>query len=505
MAMAAGSKNPGEGKTGAPPYAASTAAYGRRKATMREIVYVAGETSGDRHAAALHSRMLEALPPGEGELRAWGYGGKLMRDAGIELLADSSHWGAIGVVEALVGVPIYTSAMLKLRRALLRNPPDALILIDFGYFNVLLARWAKAHGIGPIIYYMPPGSWKRARPVRPSKRSLELVRLCDLIITPFRWNEEHLAAAGANVKWVGHPLRDIAAPSYSEEEFNTEYGIEPSRAIVALLPGSRKPEISHNLPMMLHAASLISHRVPGTQFLLAAAPNLRADEIERMLSLMREEQNNTTGVQTRFNIIESAGGKLRDLASHALSATAPSHSLITNEGFLLNSKAKDATSSDSAPWRQVPASDASQAPTLALVKNLTYDCLARADLAIICSGTATLEAAILERPMIIVYRGSVLMEVEYHLRKNRLNIEFIGLPNIVAGHQVAPELLQHDANSEAVSELAVDMLLEPERLMRSKKLLDEFIKVEVGEPGVIRRAAALIWECIEGNTSHAAA
>ncbi len=84
------------------------------------------------------------------------------------------------------------------------------------------------------------------------------------------------------------------------------------------------------------------------------------------------------------------------------------------------------------------ATDSHHAPTLALVRNLTYDCLARADLAIICSGTATLEAAILERPMMIVYRGSVLDGMEYHLRKNSLDIRFIGLPNIIAESQSCP-------------------------------------------------------------------
>ncbi len=97
----------------------------------------------------------------------------------------------------------------------------------------------------------------------------------------------------------------------------------PSRAIIALLPGSRKPEIEHNLPMMLHAASLISRRVPGAQFLLAAAPNLRVSEVERMLSLIRREQDQPQGSHAGFNIIESAGGKLREMASHAINSAVP--------------------------------------------------------------------------------------------------------------------------------------------------------------------------------------
>ena len=256
--------------------------------------------------------------------------------------------------------------------------------------------------------------------------------------------------------------------------------------------------------MMLHAASLISRRVPGAQFLLAAAPNLRVNEVEHMLSLIRREQDQTPEAHAGFNIIESAGGKLRVMASHAINATVSSQSLVTSEGILLAGKQNgESAIDDVAPWRQVRSNDAPQAPTLALVRNLTYDCLARADLAIICSGTATLEAAILERPMIIVYRGSSWMELEYQLRKSSLDIRFIGLPNIIAGSQIVPELLQRDASAEAVSELATDMLLEPERLMRTKKLLHDSVTSQIGEPGVIKRAAQLIWDCIEAKASAA--
>ncbi len=427
-----------------------------------------------------------------------------MRAAGIDLIADSSHWGAIGVVESLKGIPIYVNAMLRLQRDLLRRPPDALILIDFGYFNVRLARWAKANKIGPVIYYMPPGSWKRPASGVVRQSAKEFAALCDLIITPFEWSQTYLAAAGANVHWVGHPLRDIAVPTLSEADFNTEYGIDPARSIIALLPGSRKTEIEHNLPMMLHAASLISRRVPGAQFLLAAAPNLRVNEVEHILSLIRREQDQAQGAHAGFNIIESAGGKLREMASHAINATVPGQSLVTSEGFLLAGKQNgEGATDDAAPWRQVRSNEAPHAPTLALVRNLTYDCLARADLAIICSGTATLEAAILERPMVIVYRGSGWMELEYQLRKNSLDIRFIGLPNIIAESQIVPELIQRDASPEAVSTIAIDMLLEPERLMRTKKLLHDSIASQIGEPGVIKRAAQLVWDCIEAKQSAA--
>jgi lipid-A-disaccharide synthase len=125
---------------------------------------------------------------------------------------------------------------------------------------------------------------------------------------------------------------------------------------------------------------------------------------------------------------------------------------------------------------------------------MTYDVIARSDLVITKSGTSTLEAAILNKPMIIVYRGSKLMEMEWRVRKSSLKIEHIGLPNILAGERIFTELLQDDASPENISEYAVGMLLQPERLLRLKERAGELIRTQLGNPGGVERAASLLYD-----------
>jgi lipid-A-disaccharide synthase len=110
------------------------------------------------------------------------------------------------------------------------------------------------------------------------------------------------------------------------------------------------------------------------------------------------------------------------------------------------------------------------------------------------SGTSTLEAMILGKPMIIVYRGSPAMAVEWRMRKRRLNIQYVGMPNILAEEMLFPELLQDDATPEAIARLALDMLLQPERILALKERLADVSRATLGEPGAIRRAAELLYE-----------
>ena len=130
------------------------------------------------------------------------------------------------------------------------------------------------------------------------------------------------------------------------------------------------------------------------------------------------------------------------------------------------------------------------------MEDLTYDVLARSDLVITKSGTSTLEAAILHKPMIIVYRVPPLMTLEVRMRWKSLQITHIGMPNILAGERVVPELLQNDANPDAIADLAVGMLLQPERLLRLKERLGDLVRTNLGEPGGVRRAAELLYDLI---------
>jgi len=330
-------------------------------AKMR-VWIVAGEASGDLYGADL-ARHLQVKHPA---LELFGVGGARMQQAGVQLLADSRNWGAIGIVESLRVLPGVLRAFGRLKRHLQRKRPDLLIPIDFGAFNVPLARWAKGQGI-QVCYYMPPGSWRR------DGQGRDLPAVADWILTPFAWSAQMLQAMGANAVRIRHPLLRLAHPSMPENAFCERLGLDPYRPIVALLPGSRRHEIVAHVPLYARVAELVNAHLPEVQFVLSVPP----------------------GVSTEW--------------VHHLWAEGSPHWVPTET-------------------RPV------------------WDMLAYADAALICSGTATLEAALLGTPMLIVYRGSSLMNLEYRLRRRHLALHSIGLPNLLLERAVCPEFIQDAAS-----------------------------------------------------------
>jgi len=223
---------------------------------------VAGEASGDLHGAALGRELLRLRP----ELALWGVGGPRMAEVGFRLFYDSSAWGAIGIAQALRIVPRVAPAYFALKRRLASEPPDLLILIDFGFFNLRLGRAARRLGI-PVLYYFPPRSWDRNL-TGPGM----LAEACDYVVTPFPWSAELLRQAGMKVQWFGHPLLDLM-PSISPEEARASLGLREATTL-GLFPGSRVHEVKANLPRILAAACLLRRKAPDLQLAVSQAPNL---------------------------------------------------------------------------------------------------------------------------------------------------------------------------------------------------------------------------------------
>lgn len=129
-----------------------------------------------------------------------------------------------------------------------------------------------------------------------------------------------------------------------------------------------------------------------------------------------------------------------------------------------------------------------------ILRKRAYDVMEVSDLLLTCSGTAALEAAVLEKPMVIVYRGTRLMQFEYIFRRRILE-DFAGMPNIIAGRMICPELLGDDASPENIADTAVRLLLSPEEMERQKSDLRD-VKSTLGEPGATKRSARAILEMI---------
>jgi len=376
------------------------------------VAICAGEASGDLNGAGLVSELRRIRP----EIEIWGAGGPRMRDAGVDVLVDTTGGGAIGISETLRSLPGVAMRYAAMRSLLLSRKPDLFVPIDYGAFNTRLAQIARKNGI-PVVYYFPPSSWRR----RP-RNSPTLLACGGKAITPFPWSAELLREKGIDARFVGHPLVDLVAPTTERDVFFSQLGLSPNTPTIGLLPGSRGHEIKEHMPEMLGCAEIMSRELGRAQFLIAAAG--RAEGL--------------AGWVSRF----SEGRK----------------------GF----------------------------PEVRVVAGQTYDCISHSDFVICKSGTATLEAAILGTPMIIVYRGTPIMRFEFRFRGSVLE-EFIGLPNIVANRGICPELINYDVTAAKLADVALDIIRDPHKLAGMRASLGE-VKERLGGCGALLRAARTLVE-----------
>jgi lipid-A-disaccharide synthase len=234
------------------------------------VFILTGEPSGDLHGAYL-ARALRALDP---SITLSGVGGALMAQAAVSLVARSEHWGAIGVVAALGKVPRLFRQMRRLTRLLRDDPPDALVLIDFGGFNVRLLQRLRGSGVRSV-YYIPPGCWSRHRAAG------NLPFLVDAIATPFSWSAENLrrARSGATIEWVGHPILDYTLTAPSRARAREQLGIPDDQPMLAILPGSRRAEVRHLLAVLLASIRYLS---PRPRIILSVAPSISESTLRRL-------------------------------------------------------------------------------------------------------------------------------------------------------------------------------------------------------------------------------
>jgi lipid-A-disaccharide synthase len=376
------------------------------------LMIVAGEASGDAHAASLVRALREAAP--ETQLDFFGSTGAQMRAAGVDSIVDADELAILGLWEVGQALPKFWSAFGELKRAATERRPAAVVLVDWPDFNLRLARWLHRRGF-PVIYYISPQLWAWR-----SYRAHSVQRDVDLMLSILPFEKDWYAARGmTRVEYVGHPLSGEVYPRYDREEFCRRNGLDPSRPLVTLLPGSRHKELVRILPPMLDAADLISKQRSDIQFVVVVAPNRNPDEARE--------------------IIARCG------------------------------------------------SDSSLKSPVHLVHHETREALAAADAAAVASGTATLEAALLGTPLVIVYKESVL---NWHTLGSLITAEHYGLANLIAGRRIVTELIQDQLNGAGLAEELLS-LLDPDRNAAMRSELKS-VAEKIGEPGASARAARAI-------------
>ncbi|HDP16411.1 MAG TPA: lipid-A-disaccharide synthase [Candidatus Omnitrophica bacterium] len=370
----------------------------------KKILIIAGEASGDLHAAHL-VKSLKSLDP---HIDIFGAGGKQMKEAGVEIIYDMVELAVVGFIEVLKHFRAFRHVLEKLLVLLETRKPDVVILVDYPGFNLRFAKYVKEKNI-PIVYYISPQIWAWGQ-----NRIADIKKLVDKMVVIFGFEEELYKQAGVKVSFVGHPFLDIVHSEWKKEETIKHLHMKHHSIKIALLPGSRQKEVERHLPGMLKACEIIRAKFPEADFILSR----------------RKELGNGT-----YNKIIAAS-KIKP------------HSL----------------------------------------ENKPYEIMEVSDLVIVSSGSATLETAIMEKPMVIIYKTSLLT---WFLARNLIKIPDIGLVNVVAGKRIVPELIQFEANAKNIAAMSLDILNDKKKQQAIKNNL-RTLKARLGEKGAANRAAHLI-------------
>jgi lipid-A-disaccharide synthase len=238
---------------------------------------VAGEASGDAHAAALVQALREAAP--ETEFEFFGGTGAQMRTAAVESIVDTDKLAILGLWEIASTLPKFWRAFQKLTAAVEKKKPDAVILIDWPDFNLRLARWLHRRKF-PVIYYVSPQVWAWR-----SYRAASIRRDVDLLLSILPFEKDWYAMRDmTHVEYVGHPLAGNVSAQFDRDEFCRRHDLDSARPIIALLPGSRHQELERILPPMLDAASIISKQRPEIQFVVVVAPTRNPEEAREIIA-----------------------------------------------------------------------------------------------------------------------------------------------------------------------------------------------------------------------------
>jgi lipid-A-disaccharide synthase len=376
--------------------------------SAKQVLIVAGEASGDHHAA----RLVEELHQRDPNVHFAGIGGERMRKAGVEILVDSADMAVVGLVEVLANYRFLSGVLERMRNELRQRRPDMLILVDYPDFNLRLAKTAKELGI-KVLYYISPQVWAWRQ-----KRVYKIKQLVDMMAVVFPFEVPFYEHAGVPVRFVGHPLVDEVDSELDRKQALKEFGLDAVRPVLGLFPGSRRSEIKRLLPTVLQSAALIRKSKPEVQFILPRASTLSEEFLAPYLA----------GIDLDITVV---------------------------------------------PGR-------------------SYDVMRACDTIISASGTATLEIALMQVPLVVLYK---IAPLSYQIMSRLIKVDHIALCNIVAGERVATELIQHDATPKKISAEALSLLNDKEKARRMSERLGK-IRKRLGGSGGSANIAELALELL---------
>ncbi|MYN12187.1 lipid-A-disaccharide synthase [Pusillimonas sp. TS35] len=350
-----------------------------------------GMVAGEPSGDLLAAKVIEGIHGQQADSRCEGIGGPAMRRAGFDTWHPMDALTVFGYVDAFKRLPGLLRTYGDVKKRWLTARPDVFVGIDAPDFNLRLEHQLKQAGV-PTVHFVGPSIWAwRYERIHKIRAAVSHM----LVLFPFE--EEIYRKEGVPVTYVGHPLAGVIPMQPDRAAARRYLGVSDSARVLAVLPGSRSSEIRLLAPRFLAAAQILSRQDPDLEFLVPMVNARRRAEFEAILA---------RHPVPRCRIIDH-------------SSQAPEASDTTRDA-------------------QPPA----------------WNVMEAADAVLAASGTATLEASLFKRPIVISYVLSPMMKriMEWKSGQSRPYVPWVGLPNVLAQDFVVPELLQDDATPEALAE-----------------------------------------------------
>ncbi|TAH27541.1 MAG: lipid-A-disaccharide synthase [Cytophagales bacterium] len=366
---------------------------------------IAGERSGDLHA----SNLIKSLKTEDASANFRALGGDLMKAEGADLYRYYHEINYMGVWEVAKNIRIILKNLKECQKDILSYQPDVLILVDFGGFNMKMAKFAKQHNI-KTFYYISPKVWAWN-----TKRAYKIKKDVDRMFVILPFEKEFFKQFNYEVDYVGNPVLDSISEFIPDNSLN-DYFNQFKQPKIAILPGSRKYEVEN----MFSVIGDVVKKFPNYKFFIAAVNSLPTEYYENF--------------QKKY-------------------------------------------------------------PQVEILYEKTYDLLHRSQAAIVTSGTASLETALLQIPHMVVFKAN---PVSYFIAMLVLKIQFVSLPNLIAGKEVVKEFLQKKFSPDNVSN-HLEELLNDNKIINTQLNGYKEIRKILGTPGTANLTAKKMYQYLTND------
>ena len=369
-------------------------------------------SAGEFSGDLLAADLVNAIRDVVPRMKPFGLAGEAMKTCGVEPIAEMHEFNVMGIWEVVRKLPEIAMSRKRILHAIDLRQPAFAVLVDFPGFHMALAEDLKMRGI-PVFQYVAPKLWAWGE-----GRAAKLRENYEEVLGVLPFEEEFFKKRQVPYTYVGSPHRDRVS---KVNVTAADLGLPPGVPIVAMLAGSRPAELRNMLPILVNIARYIKQQVPDALFLFPVALSLTFEQVEQVLGDRLEDFSAGSGV------------------------------------------AQEISRKIGAKWFK----------GMAFFPGMSLETMSIADVAVVTSGTATLECALAGTPMSVVY---LVGGISYAIMRRIAKVQYISLVNLMLNRPLIREFLQEFTPSEVANDV-VELLKNDER---RQTVLDGFEELKAG-------------------------